>query len=124
MSQTKRTAVTEAALHLSKLLDEPEPGLATWHLMCERAYQAILVAAATGPDEPAMLPWSTEKRPVPGIDGWRYATGKGGPCWYVVSDSDSYTHVTLLPNGYVDSRNAPVDVVRWLLTNAPNGVTP
>jgi len=72
------------------------------------------------PEAPAVA-WSTEKRPVPGFEGWSYAVGKGGPCWYAHLDVDTYTHVMVLPNGGVSARNAPAGVVRWLLDNAPVG---
>jgi hypothetical protein len=49
----KRTAVSEAATRLARILDKPEHGLASWHMMAERAYQDLLRAAAVEEKEPS-----------------------------------------------------------------------
>jgi hypothetical protein len=54
ITKDKRIRVAEAATRLARLLDANEQGLATWHIMCEQAYQD-LIAEAVKPDEPAVV---------------------------------------------------------------------
>lgn len=46
MPQDPRQPTIDAAARLTRALSDPQPGLATWHLLCERAYQDLIKAAA------------------------------------------------------------------------------
>jgi hypothetical protein len=45
---SQRKVVTEAALKLAGLVNDPQPGLSTWHEACEKAYQELVKAAREG----------------------------------------------------------------------------